>query len=85
MHRKFDLNKSVIGVVGVNEQWYHVQYEGLHVIYTKGDCYGHVLKDCDAVITTLPPAKGNSAVGTGTEHVTPNLAREQGSGKHCGE
>jgi hypothetical protein len=43
---EIDLTKPVVGCVGINGDWYHVQYEGLHIICTKCGCYGHVLKDC---------------------------------------
>ncbi|GAU26384.1 hypothetical protein TSUD_221110 [Trifolium subterraneum] len=41
-----DLTKPVIGRVGINGDWYHVQYEGLHIICSQCGCYGHLLKDC---------------------------------------
>jgi hypothetical protein len=43
---EIDLTKPVVGRVGINGDWYHVQYEGLHIICTQCGCYGHVLKDC---------------------------------------
>ncbi|PNX81511.1 hypothetical protein L195_g037532, partial [Trifolium pratense] len=41
-----DLTKPVVGRVGINGEWYQVQYEGLHIICTQCGCYGHILKDC---------------------------------------
>jgi hypothetical protein len=41
-----DLTKPVVGRVGINGEWYHVQYEGLHIICTQCGCYGHLMKDC---------------------------------------
>jgi len=43
---EIDLTKPVVGRVGINGDWYHVQYDGLHIICTQCGCYGHVLKDC---------------------------------------
>ncbi|XP_045798137.1 uncharacterized protein LOC123892394 [Trifolium pratense] len=43
---EIDLTKPVVGRVGVNGEWYQVQYEGLHIICTQCGCYGHLLKDC---------------------------------------
>jgi hypothetical protein len=43
---EIDLTQPVVGRVGANGEWYHVQYEGLHVISTQCGCYGHVLKEC---------------------------------------
>jgi hypothetical protein len=41
-----DLTKPVVGCVGINGEWYQVQYEGLHIICTQCGCYGHLMKDC---------------------------------------
>ncbi|PNX59710.1 hypothetical protein L195_g051557, partial [Trifolium pratense] len=49
---ELDLTKPVVGRVGVNGEWYHVQYEGLHIICTQCGCYGHILKDCTQQKTT---------------------------------
>ncbi|PNX57420.1 zinc ion binding nucleic acid binding protein, partial [Trifolium pratense] len=46
-----DLTKPVVGRVGINGEWYQVQYEGLHIICTHCGCYGHLMKDC------APPTK----------------------------
>jgi len=43
---EIDLTNPVVGRVGINSDWYRVQYEGLHIICTHCGCYGHVLKDC---------------------------------------
>jgi hypothetical protein len=43
---EIDLTQPVVGRVGINGEWYQVQYEGLHIICTQCGCYGHVLKDC---------------------------------------
>lgn len=29
---EIDLNKPLVGRVGINGEWYQVQYEGLHII-----------------------------------------------------
>lgn len=43
---EIDLNKPVVGRVGINGQWFKVEYEGVHIICANCGCYGHVLKDC---------------------------------------
>ncbi|PNX77058.1 hypothetical protein L195_g033019, partial [Trifolium pratense] len=43
---EIDLTQPVVGRVGINGEWYKVQYEGLHIICTQCGCYGHILKDC---------------------------------------
>jgi hypothetical protein len=61
---EIDLTQPVVGKVGVNGEWYHVQYEGLHVICTQCGCYGHVLKDCSIspkkIDQSNTPAENNS-------------------------
>ncbi|GAU49878.1 hypothetical protein TSUD_408170 [Trifolium subterraneum] len=34
---EIDLTKPVVGRVGINGDWYHVQYEGLHIIWKKNN------------------------------------------------
>jgi hypothetical protein len=52
-----DLTRPVVGRVGINGEWYQVQYEGLHIICTQCGCYGHVLKDCTIKMKNVPTAK----------------------------
>jgi hypothetical protein len=54
---EIDLTKPVVGRVGINGDWYHVQYEGLHIICTHCGCYGHVLKDCAMKSNSVPVEK----------------------------
>jgi len=55
MCAEVDITKPVVGRVGINGEWYQVQYEGLHIICTQCGCYGHLLKDC-----TPPKMKTNA-------------------------
>lgn len=41
-----DLNQPVVSRVGVQGNWYNIEYEGLHIICAQCGCYGHLLKDC---------------------------------------
>ncbi|MCI04837.1 hypothetical protein A2U01_0025885, partial [Trifolium medium] len=50
------------GRVGINGEWYQVQYEGLHIICTQCGCYGHVLKDCAVKINSATTVEHNKAV-----------------------
>lgn len=43
---EIDLKQLVVGKVGVNGQWYKVEYEGLHLICAQCSCYGHVSRNC---------------------------------------
>ena len=43
---EIDLTLPVVVRVGINDEWYQVQYQGLHIICTQCGCYGHVLKYC---------------------------------------
>ncbi|XP_045821903.1 uncharacterized protein LOC123914775 [Trifolium pratense] len=42
---EIDMNKPVVRSVGINGEWYEVQYEGLCVCQ-HCSCYGHCLRDC---------------------------------------
>jgi hypothetical protein len=42
---EIDMNKPVVKSVGINEEWYEVQHEGLCVC-RKCSCYGNHLRDC---------------------------------------
>jgi hypothetical protein len=57
-----DLTIPVVGRVGINGEWYQVQYEGLHIICTQCGCYGHVLKDCAVKIKSATNVESNKAV-----------------------
>ncbi|XP_057417870.1 uncharacterized protein LOC130712053 [Lotus japonicus] len=62
---ELDLTLPVVGKVCIEDYWYNIEYEGLHVICTKCGCYGHRSRDCrDSPVTTegdqepVPPADG---------------------------
>ncbi|GAU41583.1 hypothetical protein TSUD_271920 [Trifolium subterraneum] len=68
-----DLTKPVVGRVGINGDWYHVQYEGLHIICTQCGCYGHLLKDSGMKrknITVENKEKSGEVVGDGGANIT---------------
>ncbi|CAJ2652742.1 unnamed protein product [Trifolium pratense] len=68
-----DLTKPVVGRVGINGDWYRVQYEGLHIICTQCGCYGHLLKDCGMKkknITVESKEKSGEADGDGGANST---------------
>ncbi|XP_019460046.1 PREDICTED: uncharacterized protein LOC109359804 [Lupinus angustifolius] len=43
---EIDLSQPVVGKVWIWDNWYKVQYEGLHMICTTCGCYGHYSHDC---------------------------------------
>ncbi|GAU46480.1 hypothetical protein TSUD_402360, partial [Trifolium subterraneum] len=61
-----DLTKPVVSRVGINGEWYQVQYEGLHIICTQCGCYGHLMKDC------APPTKKSVVVQKDSENIEPS-------------
>lgn len=69
---EIDLAQPVVGRVGINGEWYHVQYEGLHIICTQCDCYGHLQKYCTPQGETQPTTTmmnvGNADGGIDKEH-----------------
>jgi hypothetical protein len=67
---EIDLTQPVVGRVGINGEWYQVQYEGLHIICTQCGCYGHVLKDC-VQIKNKPIAEVVTTTSSTTRENTP--------------
>ena len=43
---EIDLTRPVIGRVWLQGHWYHVQYEGLHLLYAHCGHYGHLGRNC---------------------------------------
>ena len=43
---EIDLTKPVVGCIMVEDEWYKVEYEGLHIISVQCGCYGHHSRDC---------------------------------------
>lgn len=58
---ELDLTKPVIGKIMIEDYWYKVVYEGLHVICTKCGCYGHRSRECSGEV--LPPEKTKPSQG----------------------
>jgi len=40
-----DLTHPVVGKIWLNDHWYKVQYDGLHIICTTCGCYGNLHRD----------------------------------------
>jgi len=77
---EIDLTKPVVGKVGINGEWYNVQYEGLHLICTQCGCYGHTLKDCTAQqkTATVVPEETTTPVTAASEIVAVTVTSENG-------
>ncbi|XP_057432079.1 uncharacterized protein LOC130724823 [Lotus japonicus] len=43
---ELDLTKPVYGKIMIEDFWYNIEYEGLHIICTKCGCYGHRSREC---------------------------------------
>ncbi|XP_020205012.1 uncharacterized protein LOC109790298 [Cajanus cajan] len=43
---EISLNEPVVGRFFLNGVWYNVEYEGLHLLCSSCDCYGHVRRSC---------------------------------------
>jgi hypothetical protein len=43
---EIDLDKPVVGKVWFRDLWYHVEYEGLHLLCKSCGIYGHVARNC---------------------------------------
>jgi hypothetical protein len=43
---EIDLNLPVVGKIWFRNKWFHVEYEGLHLLCNKCGYYGHVSRNC---------------------------------------
>src|ERR1044072_8970720 len=69
---EIDLNKPVLGMVGLRGTWYRVEYEGLHLLCSNCGCYGHLGRNCTkpAVVpvqTTATSGKNTAQTPGGAE------------------
>lgn len=63
---ELDLTQAIVGKICIENFWYKIEYEGLHVICTKCGCYGHRSRECTATMpvevtqkTPPQPQEGN--------------------------
>ncbi|XP_057441890.1 uncharacterized protein LOC130733681 [Lotus japonicus] len=54
---ELDLDKPVVGKICLEDYWYKIEYEGLHVICTKCGCYGH--RACECKVQDKPTPNGS--------------------------
>jgi hypothetical protein len=47
---EIDLDKPVVGKVWFRDFWYHVEYEGLHLLCKCCGLYGHVARNCPTAV-----------------------------------
>lgn len=43
---EINLNQPVVGRFWFRENWFHVEYEGLHMLYKNCGIYGHLARNC---------------------------------------
>lgn len=43
---EIDLTQPVVGKYCLDDHWFRVEYEGLHLICSKCGCYGHMTRNC---------------------------------------
>lgn len=65
-----DLTKPVVGTVNINDHWYKVQYEGLHILCATCGYYGHYTGDCTN--PSKPVVRDNPKQTTSFTAVAPN-------------
>ncbi|XP_057432231.1 uncharacterized protein LOC130724985 [Lotus japonicus] len=68
---ELDLNKPVIGKICLEEFWYNIEYEGLHVICTKCGCYGHRTRECSGMV--IPVEKPTPAASASVQTAVGNV------------
>lgn len=75
---EIDLTLPVVGKVCIEDYWYNIEYEGLHVICTKCGCYGHRSRECKASLPVEGESQNTSSpVESGGRIPNPNLATAQ--------
>lgn len=52
---EIDLSKPVVGKIWLRDHWHRVEYEGLHLVCAKYDCYGHLARNCPVSIEAPQP------------------------------
>jgi len=77
---EIDLTQPIVGRVGINGEWYQVQYEGLHTICTHYGCYGHVLKGCS--LTKIPESLNTMNM---SETASPETRNKNGKRKETAQ
>ncbi|XP_057426555.1 uncharacterized protein LOC130719985 [Lotus japonicus] len=60
---ELDLDKPVVGKICLEDYWYNIEYEGLHVICTKCGCYGHRFRECTTEISPAASKTQNQSFG----------------------
>nr|KYP45129.1 hypothetical protein KK1_033333 [Cajanus cajan] len=50
---EIDLQKLVLSRFNLNNVWYKVEYESLHLLCTMCGCYDHVVRMCMSPLTTM--------------------------------
>ncbi|PNY06441.1 hypothetical protein L195_g002907 [Trifolium pratense] len=63
---EIDLDKPVVGKVWFRDFWYHVEYEGLHLLCKRCGVYGHVARNC----VTTPTGTENTSTKENTGGTT---------------
>ena len=63
------LSDPVVGRICLDNRWYRIEYEGLHIICASYRCYGHFLRDCvpnSSSVGSLASDKVNENITNGT-------------------
>lgn len=58
---EIDLTQLVVGKYCLDDHWYRVEYEGLHLICSTCGCYGHLTRNCSkdlSGVATAPTTNG---------------------------
>ncbi|KAK2412313.1 zinc ion binding / nucleic acid binding protein [Trifolium repens] len=70
---EIDLDKPVVGKVWFRDFWYHVEYEGLHLLCKCCGLYGHVARNCPTTIKEQENGHKNAGENSGNsrDHSAP--------------
>jgi hypothetical protein len=62
---EIDLDQPIVGRLWIKDNWYKVEYEGLHLICNSCGCYGHLERDCQVLSSHGVSVEGMVAMSLG--------------------
>jgi hypothetical protein len=71
---EINLDEPVVGKVWFRDFWYHIEYEGLHLLCKSCGLYGHVARNCTVKATEKEKAI-TITTGGGTPEMTSNVKK----------
>lgn len=75
---EINLNQPIANNICLDDQWYKIEYEGVHIICARCGCYGHYTRECASVLVQSAAQQSSlnsdGADGVNNSMVQPPLA-----------